>query len=463
MGRKMTDDINEERLTAFVLNEVGENERVAIEKALQNDPELKQEADELKMFCSDLTTELREAPLPMLSDAQRRAIYSNLTVEPVKQGFSLKRFFEWKVLVPATCVGVLALALFLKVPVNSFKSNESTVAENNANRGSALVGKISPEVNYNVGMLGGAKTAAGRSNGMQLINNNAGYVDPQYNLANYDIIYRNNSKMESDRASYTVPVNVKTAAYDVVKQYLANSQMPPQETVKSEELINYFDYNYAQAEGGIPFTVITELSSSPWNSKHKLLHIGVKGRAANASDMQGAESYAKHAAAAEDVKIRLEFAPAKIKAYRLIGYENKNRGGKAQSRDSEIYVKELRAGHIATVLYELMPVVSNTPAKPGKIMTLKLGYKLPGKDQWHISIYPIMDRRVQFGQTSDNFRFAAAVAGFGMLLKNSDHNRNMSYNDVLKIAKGSMGNDKYGRRNEFISFVETAKMLNIQN
>jgi len=95
----------------------------------------------------------------------------------------------------------------------------------------------------------------------------------------------------------------------------------------------------------------------------------------------------------------------------------------------------------------------------GKLMTLKFGYKLPDKGQWRILLYPVLEKYANFDMTSDNFRFSTAVAAFGMLLKNTDYGRNLSFDDVIKIAKGAKGKDLNGDRNEFVRLVETASAL----
>ncbi|MGR3178252.1 MAG: YfbK domain-containing protein [Candidatus Anammoxibacter sp.] len=510
----MSDRINEELLTAYVLNELDETERNRVESAVQNDPDLMQEVQMIKSVCSTVKSELLDAPLPELTGSQKRSIRDSLAVQPLKERYGIRYFFEWKIMAPALCVSVLALLIFLNVPAQMFGKKNVTdlkqfttmndsvvsttlpVAKSNRTRvaRTKTVGKIGVMDSYQPfvsrdrnfmnrvssgyfmenmrnnnlnGLFGYDLIGSGKlfknSKPMQLVNRDttSRYALPHYNLQNYEIIYRNRNKPVADNSQYVIPINVDTTGYDNVRQLLGNNQMPPSDAVNIEEMINYFDYNYSSSDDGLPFTVITEISRSPWNDKHKLVHIGFRGNKIRGVNLPNSNQHSKHVTTAKDIRVRLEFDPNKIKAYRLIGYEKMDRdaGGKNIYRNCEMYANELYAGQMGTVLYELIPADSSEGSRSNKIITLKLGYKLPDKDQWHIFICPVVERYVPFDDASDNFRFSTAVAGFGMLLKNSGYNRNLTYSDVIRIAKGSKGKDLEGRRAEFIRLVETAERL----
>ncbi|MGR3316927.1 MAG: YfbK domain-containing protein [Candidatus Anammoxibacter sp.] len=507
----MSDRINEELLTAYVLNELDEKERNRVEKAVQNDPALTQEVQMIKLVCGTVKSELLDVPLPELTGSHKMIIRNSLTVKPWKERYGIRYFLEWKIMAPALCVSVLALLIFLNVPAQMFNKenvidlkrfttgNDSLVSTAPTVRKTArtkTVGKIGVMDNYQPfvsrdrdfmnkvssgyfmenaysnnarGLFDhnfiGRRKVFKSSNPMQLINRDTAsrYASSHYNLQNYEIIYRNRNRPIADNSQYAVPINVNTTGYDNVRQLLSNNQMPSSDVVKIEEMINYFNYNYSSSNDGLPFSVITEISKSPWNDKHKLVHIGFRGNKIRGINMPNSNQFSE-SATAKDVRIRLEFDPAKIKAYRLIGYENRDRdsGGKNIYHNCEMYANELYAGQMGTVLYELIPAASSEDSRSNKIITLKLGYKLPDKDQWHIFIYPVSERYAQFDDTSDNFRFSSAVAGFGMLLKNSSYNRNLSYSDVIRIAKESKGKDQNGRRAEFIRLVEIARRLMIE-
>jgi len=179
---------------------------------------------------------------------------------------------------------------------------------------------------------------------------------------------------------------------------------------------------------------------------------------------------------AKDVKIQIEFNPAKVQAYRLIGYENRMLASE-DFNDDKKDAGELGAGHTVTALYEVIPVGVKsefiatvdplkyqpaTNAAPGggdEIMTIKLRYKKPDGDVSKLIVHPVMDSHIALASTSDNFRFSAAVASFGMLLRNSEFKQNASYQQVISLAKGAKGADANGYRMEFITLVQAAGSL----
>ena len=181
---------------------------------------------------------------------------------------------------------------------------------------------------------------------------------------------------------------------------------------------------------------------------------------------------------AKDVKLQIEFNPAKVQAYRLIGYENRLLNKEDFNNDQKD-AGELGSGHTVTALYEIIPagvqssfiestdplkyqskpnVVSNTE----EIMTIKFRYKQPDGDKSKLLQHAVMDRHVLLSNTSANFRFAAAVASFGMLLRNSEFREQSSYEQAWQLAKNALGNDEEGYRSEFLKLVKNAQSLAVK-
>ena len=467
----------------------------------------------------------------------------------------------------------------------------------------------------------------------------------------YESLEENPFQLVQTKPLSTFSIDVDAASYSNVRRFLNNGQLPPADAVRIEELINYFTYDYPQPKDKYPFTITTEMSQSPWNPQHKLVHIGLQGKkiakedippsnlvflldvsgsmnSANklpllksafrllvnqlrpedrvaivvyagsaglvlpstpgsdkdkilaainnleaggstaggegiklaykiardnylaegnnriilatdgdfnvgiASDTQlvklieekrkqgvfltvlgfgtgnykdakmekladkGNGNYAyldnileakkvlvKEMGAtlftiAKDVKIQVEFNPAKVQAYRLIGYENRL----LQDRDFNDDTKdagELGAGHSVTALYEIIPVGAETEVKlpeidplryqynvgsaeayeNNELMQVKLRYKEPQDSKSQLITQPVVERNLQIEATSDNFRFSAAVAGFGMILKNSPYQGNVNLEQVLQLAKGSQGTDLEGYREEFIGLLNKTQSL----
>jgi Ca-activated chloride channel family protein len=175
---------------------------------------------------------------------------------------------------------------------------------------------------------------------------------------------------------------------------------------------------------------------------------------------------------AKDVKIQIEFNPAYVKEYRLVGYENRLLNEEDFDNDKKD-AGELGAGHTVTALYEIVPangididsrrlkyqqseVLSNV-SENNELATIKFRYKKPDSDNSLLITEIIPNTRKALTQTSENFRFSAAVAGFGMLLRNSEFKGNISHDHVLALARASKGVDKDGYRAEFIRLVELSQ------
>ncbi len=176
---------------------------------------------------------------------------------------------------------------------------------------------------------------------------------------------------------------------------------------------------------------------------------------------------------AKDVKVQAEFNPARVKAYRLLGYENRllqSRDFADDSRDAG----ELGAGHTLTVFYEIIPEHEPVPAEQLKyqsttvdknaytspeLMTLRFRYKKPLEDTSRLIEVAVNDDNVSYEKASVNFRFAAAVAEWGLLLKNSRYKAEAGYAQVLALAGNALGTDPEGRRAEFIRLVKIAQQL----
>lgn len=177
---------------------------------------------------------------------------------------------------------------------------------------------------------------------------------------------------------------------------------------------------------------------------------------------------------AKDVKIQVEFNPAKVKSYRLIGYENRMLA-KEDFADDKKDAGELGAGHTVTALYEIEPADQSSnksedtkytstkikeEAKNSKeVMLLKLRYKKPTADDSILLTYPVLEADKDFDQASNNLRFASTVAAFGMVLKNSEFKGSADFKKIFSWAQKAKGADKEGYRTEFMELVKAAQKL----
>ncbi len=176
---------------------------------------------------------------------------------------------------------------------------------------------------------------------------------------------------------------------------------------------------------------------------------------------------------AKDVKIQVEFNPMKVKSYRLIGYEN-HILGKRDFSDDRTEAGEIGEGHSATALYEIIPSsgpvsirvtdslrYQSTASKEisSELLAINLRYKRPEASISTLLTKPVRDESIDLDEASLNFRFASAVAQFGMLLRGYRFNGNASFDDVIALARTSLGHDFEGSRAEFVNLVESYKRL----
>ncbi len=472
-----------------------------------------------------------------------------------------------------------------------------------------------------------------------------GYRVP-HDTEEYNRIYENDFKEAIKNPLSTFSIDVDTASYANVRRFITGNRMPYKDAVRIEEMINYFSYDYPDPEGKHPFSFISEISETPWNSGTKLLHIGLQGKKVSFQeippqnlvfliDVSGSMSspdklpllkkafrlmvnqlrssdrvaivvYAGAAGLvlpstpcseknkiigtferfnaggstaggagiklaykvaienftregnnrvilatdgdfnvgasntgelvrmieekrksgiyltvlgfgmgnykdsrmeqladkgngnyayidnlleakkvlvkeiggtlqtiAKDVKIQIEFNPAKVKEYRLIGYENRVMAAKDFDNDRKD-AGEMGAGHTVTALYEIVlnnekqgkselkystTKIREDAVKSNELATIKFRYKKPGGDKSILVVSPIEEKIISLKDSSDNFRFSAAVAQWGMILRDSKFKNNSSYGRVLSLAKSAKGEDREGYRTEFIRLVEMTSAL----
>ncbi len=182
---------------------------------------------------------------------------------------------------------------------------------------------------------------------------------------------------------------------------------------------------------------------------------------------------------AKDVKLQVEFNPSHVAGWRLIGYENRILA-KEDFADDTKDAGELGSGHTVTALYEIVPkgiqlpdavftdslryqvpsnkmqVTSYHPKFSEELMNIKVRYKAPDGEKSSLLNFPVKGKAVSIYDCSMNFRFAASVASFGMLLRGSKYKGDAAYQTVTQLAGSAIGKDAGGYRSEFLSLVDLA-------
>ncbi|NDW10550.1 VWA domain-containing protein [Dysgonomonas sp. 520] len=238
-----------------------------------------------------------------------------------------------------------------------------------------------------------------------------------------------------------------------------------------------------ERKSGIFLSVLGYGMGNYKDSKMQILAEKGNGNAAYIDNLQEAnkvlvnEFGATMHTVAKDVKLQVEFNPAKVKAYRLVGYENRLLNKEDFNNDAKD-AGEMGAGHTVTAFYEVVPVGVESNLTPDvdelkyqkteekkkvaytnspELLTVKLRYKQPDGEKSKKIELSLEDKGRN--EVSADFRFASAVTMFAQLIRNSNYKGGATYNKVIDLAKSAYGDDSQGYRHEFVRLVETTKGL----
>ena len=672
-------NIDDPKLTAFALGELDEAEESRIARAVTESPEAQRLVDEMRELSAALKNEFASE----LKSEKAPANVIDFRDDP----------WFWSIGRPLALAAVVALlALVSSVAVFSFRRESVRFAQAEAIRLPSVQPKL-PDVEGEIQApmevpprpattpssklpLAAGAPAKGFMIGRAAKSSSVGYAlnktltqqvsreealrgirEPSgdFNTASYDHIGENPFVDAKGNPLSTFSIDVDTASYSNVRRFINEGSLPPKDAVRVEELINYFTYDYPQPSDGRPFAVHLDVTSCPWETSHRLVRIGLKGKEI-ATDKRGpsnlvflldvsgsmtpperlplvkqamrllvekltendrvaivvyagasglalpsttgdhkehilealenlqaggstngaegiqlaykiaADNFIKGGVnrvilatdgdfnvgvtsqgdlirlieekaksgvflsvlgvgtdnlkdstmqkladkgngnyayldsldearkvlvqqmngtlvtIAKDVKIQVEFNPARVASYRLIGYE-KRMLRKEDFNNDKVDAGEIGAGHTVTALYEVVPVgaaanpaASVPPVDPLKyssnerstsaqstssseMLTVKLRYKKPDGDRSELVERAVTDAPGNFENAPADLKFAAAVAEFGMILRDSEYKGNGTFATVLEWAEEGKGTDANGYRSGFIELVRKAQAL----
>lgn len=484
-------DPSDPRLTHYALDEMSAAERAAFEILLRDDPAARASAEEIRRTVAALTEALVQEPLP-----------SRTVLLPVARPHWLRRLVteSWTIWLPLGAAAGFAL-FFWSVYLPAYNRQRDTDFRTAERARQQHIAAFTP-----IPQLIATEPAPGAVG-----NDTPPPVSPRnpgFNAGALNTIQPNYFLTALQNPLSTFALEVDTAAYGDVRRFVEAGERPPTGLVRIEELVNAFRYRYPPPVGPAPFAVTADLRPAPWATEHKLVRIALQGRedpaAGTASATTAAPATEQAASArpirhpnpaaqeqarqylaaqadssrqpiARDVKVQIEFNPAKVLAYRLIGYENRLLLGDDFARNTD--GGAIGAGHAVTALYEIIPAgaqaelspadelkyqrpTATTAAATNEWLTVKLRYKTPSSEVAQSAIVPLHAGRYDDEKAADpDFQFAAAVAGFGMLLQNNPFKGGMSWDMVEKLAVSGVGADEGGYRKEFVSLVKKARAL----
>jgi hypothetical protein len=249
-----------------------------------------------------------------------------------------------------------------------------------------------------------------------------------------------------------VPLAVNSASYLDVRRSINAGLLPPRDSIRIEGMVNYFPYEYPQPSAGEPFSLNLDVVTCPWDPNHRLVRIGLKTYQAITVDA--------------DSGVEVEFNPRLIASYRLIGYDRQEPESQG-SNEGKTASHSMAAGYTLTVLYEIVPVKrlatathSQMPILAEPLLETKLQLKTDGNN---VAVGAVQrsasDTGSDFATAPSDLKFAAAVAEFAMLLRDSEYKGNGSLQQVLEWAQQGMGADANGYRADFIELVRKTQAL----
>ena len=258
------------------------------------------------------------------------------------------------------------------------------------------------------------------------------------------------------RPRSSLPLVVSSVSYLDVRRSINAGLLPPPDSVRIEAMINHFSYEYPQPSSGEPFSLNIDVVTCPWEPTHRLIRIGL--------------TVNRDVAVRAGSRIEVEFNPRRVASYRLIGYD-RQKTETQNSNEENVGSHSVAAGYTLTTLYEIVPLKrvrpapdTQTPISAGEASKPLLTAKLQLNTRDNNTAVGLVQRSVSdtgfdFAQAPSDLKFAAAVAEFGMILRDSEYKGNGSLQQVIDWAQQGTGADVNGYRADFIELVRKTQTL----
>jgi len=427
----MPSETDELKLTAYALGELDEADVPSVEALLASDPAARAFVDDTRRTAAHLTRGLAaeqgaNASLQLLTAGEtRRADDARPRLCLVPGDVSPRTFWSRRAayaLAATLVVGLATIAI-----LQSRKSHSDPIANRSGKQG----GNDAPGTNLVV-----IPFAQG-----------GGSFPVAHDTAAHRRFADNPFQPVADASTCALPFGVGTASYNTVRTALLAGTLPPADGVRVEELVNYFPYRDPAPAADAAIAARVEIAACPWAPAHRLARVGLRAKdgPAPAPDVPAL-------VVATHVTVQLRLNPRAVASYRLIGFEKRG-ADPAPDAAPRRTPGDVAAGQTMTALIEYVPASSESP------FTVALAYRLPGTAATTSHEVAAADPGLAFPAASEDFRFAAAVAEFGLLLQRSPHRADASYARALATARAACTFDPGARRAEFLDLIHKAATL----
>lgn len=275
-----------------------------------------------------------------------------------------------------------------------------------------------------------------------------------------------------------VPIPTDNGSYAIIRHAIATGKLPARDEVRIEELLNAEETTSAfrpvktSTAEAVPVAAAMEIGEAPWAPRHRLVRIALT--AAALADARAGDVVAK------DVRVEVEFNPRRVATYRLIGYARPTQAAD-QAVAAVPETGALAAGRIVTALLEIVPVVEQSaetadegygPVRhlvteersrsPAQLLTLRVQYRATDTDRRHKLVVPLVDNGGTFVAASGDFKFAAAVASYGMVLRDSPFRGRATLDNAIAWASASLATarpEEERARTDFIDLMRRTRPL----
>jgi len=276
----MTKKINEVLLTSYALGELPDSQRKEIEMELDKNPELKKEVELIKEMASSIESDMKLETKPRLSDIHRDEL---LGTKPRTLWMRIRRPLTWSA--SFMFIAVVGSQLFIR---HNLESNlDRTFSKGDLNADSIaptnFKSKRQNTMNYNQANMKSEAPSESLADsvvagGYHLQPSAPIAIERNNNTESYEKYEQNAWNAVLSNPLSTFSIDVDTASYSNARRFLMKGRLPVEASVRIEEFINYFDYSYEPPKDEKPFSVNTEVVSSPWHDKYKIVKIGLKGK-----------------------------------------------------------------------------------------------------------------------------------------------------------------------------------------